>query len=319
MAHTGKIEYKDELGFRDLGPIVKSGGASPIEITCGLRMMNKSEAADAVSTIRLANILGRTKEGENLLAGAYNRMGKSIASGKLDKSFYEAQGHVLGVFDAMFAMAKAEKDDDAPADPKKKRPTKAKTAEEQTKERAEKKSDDDSDDIPADPKEKRPYEAMTEAEKTKARAKADYGTMEKDEPVPDEPPMEEIAIEEDGPSYEPPVGMVDDIRARAAGSILNDPRAREQVKRIRRRSEPLGNGMPPDRDMYAINMYRREHGLPPLFPSSYADKDSDEYEDFMRYREEMEDDDDDFYDGPYPYEGMDPEVLKYYGIFPIEP
>lgn len=277
MAHTGKIEYKDELGFRDLGPIVKSGGASPIEITCGLRMMNKSEVADAVSTIRLANILGRTKEGENLLAGAYNRMGKSIASGKLDKSFYEAQGHVLGVFDAMLALTKAEKDD-VPADPKKKRPAEAKTAEEQTKDRAKKKESDDSDEIPADPKEKRPYEAMTEAEKTKARAKADYGTMEKDEPVPDEPPVDEISIEEEGPSYEPPVEMVEDIRGRTAEDALSDMEKRRLLQMLRRQIVPSRAvapanpvGVLTDEDLAElddIDAYRSDAGLDPMFNNS---------------------------------------------------
>ena len=257
MAHTDKIEYKDELGFKDLGPIVKSGGASPIEITCGLRMMNKSEAADAVSTIRLANILGRTKEGENLLAGAYNRMGRSIASGKLDKSFYEAQGHVLGVFDAMFAMAKAEKDDDVPADPKKKRPTEAKTAEEQTKERA---------------------------EKTKARAKADYGTMEEDEPVPDEPPVEEIDIEEDGPSYEPPVEMVDEIRGKTADDMLSDAEKHRILQMLRRKIVPSQLMRPADpvgvltdedlAELGDIDAYRSEAGLNPMFHNSEYGRDT---------------------------------------------
>lgn len=286
MAHTGKIEYKDELGFRDLGPIVKSGGASPIDITCGLRMMTKSEAADAVSTIRLANILGRTKEGEDLLAGVYNRMGKSIASGKLDENFYEAQGHILGIFDAMFALAKAEKDD-VPADPKKKRPAEAKTAEEQTKERAKKKESADPDDVPADPKEKRPYEAMTEAEKTKARA--GHGAVEKDEPVPDEPPVDEMIIEEEGPSYEPPVEMVDDIRGRTAEDALSDAEKRRVLQMLRRQivpSRPAVSANPvgvlTDEDLAELNNiddYRADAELIPLFHGSDYGIDTDSWAD----------------------------------------
>lgn len=105
MAHTDRIEYKDELGFRDLGPIVKSGGASPIEITCGLRMMNKSEIDDAVLVLRAANTLCQNMKMDKYLAGPYVRLARSISGGKLDDNFYMAKGQIIALCDTVYKSA----------------------------------------------------------------------------------------------------------------------------------------------------------------------------------------------------------------------
>ncbi len=114
MAHTGKIEYKDELGFRDLGPIVKSANVSSIDITCGMRMMTKSEVDDAVLVLRAANTLNQDKKMGKYLAEPYVRLARSISGGKLDDDFYMAKGQIIALCDTVYKSTKDKNPDEKP-------------------------------------------------------------------------------------------------------------------------------------------------------------------------------------------------------------
>lgn len=182
MGNTSKIEYRDELTFKDLLPLTKSTSKTPLDINCGLRVMSRADTVEAVSTVRLANMLSNmSKSMAYEIQPQIEDIADSISSGKLGKSFYVAQGTLCGLVDSMMVKAKKADDDyeGATGLPAMKEP--GKVGKERPKRPDEKAKDKDKDEPAKEPKKeapkKDPLEERAEREDLEAEHKKNQADL----------------------------------------------------------------------------------------------------------------------------------------------